>query len=137
MITFTNLTEAKATFKKTFNKDVTGTLSVQIYPNENRMRIAGFDCFNNLREINLEIESTCKFYKTVHISSISKNSCLWDIIWDKGGFVYDTYRNAFSELETRSKTNGTIFTMAEIVFHSKKREYAYMSYECDSIKVVY
>lgn len=125
MIQLVNLTEAKKSYKDTFNKDVRDAMTVSIHPTENYIRIAAFDRFNNLRELKLETESNCTGYKSVCISSVGKLDVLWDFLFCKEGFWYETYKDTYRGSIKTVSDKGREGFISQVVFHTKKREYVY------------
>ena len=125
MIQLVNVEEAKKKYKDTFNKDVRDAMSVSIHPMENNIRIAAFDRFNNLRELKLETESNCTGYKSVCISSVNKQDVLWDFLFCKEGFWYETYKDTYRGSIKTVSDKGREGFISQIVFHTKKKEYIY------------
>ncbi len=138
MIKFKDYTEAKRNFKSVMNKDVSDFICIQINPKEEYIRFASHDRFNNLREVKIPIEVDMFEFdkKKVTISSISKLDCIWDLIWYKDGFYYETYPKAYSDIETRSLNHGTKYDICQVVLCTKKKRYVYTTLQCDSIKAI-
>ena len=133
--------ESKANFRKQFGHDCNGTFSVSIIPTEERIRIATTDSFNSVRVLYVPIELTeyealGHNRRKINLMSVDRNDVLWDFIWNKDGFWLEIYKDAYRELETRSKQHGTLFTMAEIIFNTKKKRYIIKDYESDLVKII-
>ena len=138
MIKVINVAEQKKTFKKVFNNDCMSRFFVCINFVESKIIVSTLDNYNNVRRLEMPFENTwnTQHLKKLNLSSIGRNHVLWDFIFNKEGFLVETYKNTYRDLITTSKDHGTVYTMAEIVFRTKRKEFEYFSYETDTITVI-
>lgn len=138
MVKVINVAEQKKTFKKVFNNDCMSRFFVCINFEEKKIIVSTIDNYTNVRRLEMPFESTwnTQNLKKLNLSSIGRNHVLWDFIFNKDGFLAEAYKNTYRDLITTSKDHGTVYTMAEIVFRTKRKEFEYFSYETDTITVI-
>ena len=138
MIKVIDVTEQKKTFKKVFNNDCMSQFFVCINFEEKKIIVSTIDNYTNVRRLELPFENTwnTQNLKKLNLSSIGRNHVLWDFIFNKDGFLVKTYKNTYRDLITTSKDHGTVYTMAEIIFKTKRKEFEYFAYETDTITVI-
>lgn len=131
--------EMKEKFRKQFGHDCNNTFAVSIIPEKETIRVATIDSFNTVRELYIPVELTPYEdlnKRKINLGSVDRKDVVWDFIWNKDGFYLETYKNAYRDLETRSKEHGTIFTTAEVVFNTKSKRYIYHSFETDLVPTI-
>lgn len=139
MIKVQNIAEAKQTFKKLFKNDCSDSFTVVIDVADKILYLSTLDSFNNVRRLEIPLEEVNYVnsnIKRIILSTVHRLDVLWDFIWDKDGFWMETYKDTYPDILSKSKKHGTEYTMAQIVFRTKKKEYSYYSWESYRIQVI-
>lgn len=140
MIKVIDIVEQKKNFKRMFNNDCCmSSFFVCINFETSKIICSTIDNFNNVRRLEMPFEQEgyeVRDIRKINLSSIGMNHVVWDFIWNKDGFYFETYKNAYRDLITTSKEHGTVYTMAEVVFKTKRKEFEYFAWETSTIKVI-
>lgn len=124
MIVIDNVEKVKKDFKKLFSSAPENflTLKIQIYDDKANITLVNDDAANRITyTINANLTNFSR-EKYICLCGVSPLDCIFDIIFSKNGFHIESYKNAYSEIETLSKLTGTRGYISQVIFKSKTKK---------------